>query len=215
MAFISDALLRVKPSATIAATQKARELKAAGRDIISLSIGEPDFEDPESIKLPEEGVMSYSFQVEVQPEVNLPDFAGIKVRRPKIAIKDENVDQAMQNLREQQGALTPVEDRGVQSKDFLTADVKLSVDGNEIAQQADAQLVARPGRVAGLQIDDFDKQLEGLKPGESRQLRFELGFRELSFYDVHSRQVVEPSRYTVWVGGGSQATAQAGFDVTP
>ena len=50
MAFISDALLRVKPSATIAATQKARELKAAGRDIISLSVGEPDFDTPDNIK---------------------------------------------------------------------------------------------------------------------------------------------------------------------
>ncbi|HLH10566.1 MAG TPA: pyridoxal phosphate-dependent aminotransferase [Methylovirgula sp.] len=50
MAFISDALLRVKPSATIAATQKARDLRNAGRDIISLSVGEPDFDTPENIK---------------------------------------------------------------------------------------------------------------------------------------------------------------------
>lgn len=50
MAFISDALLRVKPSATIAATQKARDLKAAGRDVISLSVGEPDFDTPDNIK---------------------------------------------------------------------------------------------------------------------------------------------------------------------
>jgi beta-glucosidase len=54
-----------------------------------------------------------------------------------------------------------------------------------------------------------------LKPGESRQLHFELGFPELSFYDVHSRQVVEPTHYTVWVGGSSQATQQAEFDVRP
>src|SRR5579863_7292334 len=50
MAFISDALLRVKPSATIAVTQKARDLKVAGRDIISLSIGEPDFDTPDNVK---------------------------------------------------------------------------------------------------------------------------------------------------------------------
>ena len=50
MAFISDALSRVKPSATIAVTQKARDLKASGRDIISLSVGEPDFETPDNIK---------------------------------------------------------------------------------------------------------------------------------------------------------------------
>ncbi|MDO9440955.1 MAG: pyridoxal phosphate-dependent aminotransferase [Beijerinckiaceae bacterium] len=50
MAFIADALSRVKPSATIAATQKARDLKAQGRDIISLSVGEPDFDTPDHIK---------------------------------------------------------------------------------------------------------------------------------------------------------------------
>ena len=50
MSFIADALLRVKPSATIAATQKARDLKNAGRDIIPLSTGEPDFDTPDNIK---------------------------------------------------------------------------------------------------------------------------------------------------------------------
>ncbi|MDX7953045.1 pyridoxal phosphate-dependent aminotransferase [Lichenihabitans sp. Uapishka_5] len=50
MAFLSDTLARVKPSATIAVTQKARELKAQGRDVISLSVGEPDFDTPDNIK---------------------------------------------------------------------------------------------------------------------------------------------------------------------
>lgn len=50
MAFLSDALGRIKPSATIAATQKARALKAAGRDVIGLGAGEPDFETPANIR---------------------------------------------------------------------------------------------------------------------------------------------------------------------
>ena len=50
MAFIADTLARVKPSATIAVTQKARELKAQGREIISLSVGEPDFDTPDNVK---------------------------------------------------------------------------------------------------------------------------------------------------------------------
>jgi aspartate aminotransferase len=50
MAFLADALSRVKPSATIAVSQKARELKAKGRDIISLGAGEPDFDTPDNIK---------------------------------------------------------------------------------------------------------------------------------------------------------------------
>ncbi|ACB93738.1 pyridoxal phosphate-dependent aminotransferase [Beijerinckia indica] len=50
MSFIADALLRVKPSATIMVTQKARDLRNAGRDVISLSVGEPDFDTPDNIK---------------------------------------------------------------------------------------------------------------------------------------------------------------------
>ncbi|MGQ3038912.1 MAG: aspartate transaminase, partial [Neoaquamicrobium sediminum] len=46
MAFLADALSRVKPSATIVVTQKARDLKAKGRDVISLGAGEPDFDTP-------------------------------------------------------------------------------------------------------------------------------------------------------------------------
>ncbi|WP_370195295.1 pyridoxal phosphate-dependent aminotransferase, partial [Aurantimonas coralicida] len=50
MAFLAAALDRVKPSATIAVTQKARELKAQGRDVIGLGAGEPDFDTPDNIK---------------------------------------------------------------------------------------------------------------------------------------------------------------------
>ncbi|ACO01254.1 MULTISPECIES: pyridoxal phosphate-dependent aminotransferase [Brucella] len=50
MAFLADALSRVKPSATIAVSQKARELKAKGKDVIVLGAGEPDFDTPENIK---------------------------------------------------------------------------------------------------------------------------------------------------------------------
>ncbi|MGH6742007.1 MAG: pyridoxal phosphate-dependent aminotransferase, partial [Bradyrhizobium sp.] len=50
MGFIADSLNRIQPSATIAVSTKARQLKAAGRDVISLSAGEPDFDTPENIK---------------------------------------------------------------------------------------------------------------------------------------------------------------------
>ncbi|MCR4267908.1 pyridoxal phosphate-dependent aminotransferase [Nitratireductor sp. ZSWI3] len=50
MAFLADALSRVKPSATIAVSQKARELKTQGRDVIGLGAGEPDFDTPDNVK---------------------------------------------------------------------------------------------------------------------------------------------------------------------
>ena len=50
MTFLADSLARVKPSPTIAVTTKANELKAAGKDVIGLGAGEPDFDTPEHIK---------------------------------------------------------------------------------------------------------------------------------------------------------------------
>src|ERR1700679_843381 len=54
MAFIADQIMRIKPSATIAVTDKARALKAAGRDVSGLGAGEPDFDTPDNIQ--EEGI---------------------------------------------------------------------------------------------------------------------------------------------------------------
>ncbi|MEL7414329.1 MAG: pyridoxal phosphate-dependent aminotransferase, partial [Pseudomonadota bacterium] len=50
MPFLADSLARVKPSPTIAVTNKARELKAAGKDVIGLGAGEPDFDTPVNVK---------------------------------------------------------------------------------------------------------------------------------------------------------------------
>ena len=50
MSIISDSLKRIKPSPTIAVTQKARELRSAGKDVIGLGAGEPDFDTPDNVK---------------------------------------------------------------------------------------------------------------------------------------------------------------------
>ena len=50
MTFLSETLSRIKPSPTIAISTKAAEMKAAGKDVISLGAGEPDFDTPDHIK---------------------------------------------------------------------------------------------------------------------------------------------------------------------
>ena len=50
MSIVSNSLKRIKPSPTIAVTSKAREMRAAGKDVIGLGAGEPDFDTPENIK---------------------------------------------------------------------------------------------------------------------------------------------------------------------
>lgn len=51
MSFIAHSLARIKPSSTIAATQRARDLRSKGRDVITLSTGEPDFDTPDNIRM--------------------------------------------------------------------------------------------------------------------------------------------------------------------
>ena len=80
MAFISDALSRVKPSATMVVTQKARDLKAKGRDIISLSVGEPDFDTPDNIK-------EAAIDAIRRGETKYPPVLGIPPLREAIAAK--------------------------------------------------------------------------------------------------------------------------------
>ncbi len=88
MAFIADTLSRVKPSATIAVTQKARDLKAQGRDIISLSVGEPDFDTPDNIK-------KAAIEAIERGETKYPPVSGIVPLREAIAKKfkrENNLD---------------------------------------------------------------------------------------------------------------------------
>ena len=80
MAFLADSLARVKPSATIAVTQKARELKEAGRDVIGLGAGEPDFDTPDNIK--EAAIAAIK-----RGETKYPPVAGINPLRKAVADK--------------------------------------------------------------------------------------------------------------------------------
>jgi trigger factor len=155
-------------------------------------IGEPQFDNPDAIELPETGSLTYTFEVEVQPAITLPELNRLKVKKPKIDVSDENVQQALTNLREQQGTLVPVEDRGVEEKDYLLADVHVKDGDNVVAHQHDAQIVARPGRIAGIQVDDLVDRLKGLKAGEKREFK-------LTAPDSHPNEQVRGKEVSVEV----------------
>ncbi len=80
MSFLADSLSRVKPSATIAVAQKARDLKDAGRDVIGLGAGEPDFDTPDNVK--EAGIDAIR-----RGETKYPPVPGIMPLRQAIAEK--------------------------------------------------------------------------------------------------------------------------------
>jgi len=77
----------------------------------------------------------------------------------------------MKNLRSEEGALVPVEDRGVETDDFLVADIHLLVDGIEAVHRHDFQFrVTAATTLAGIKMDDIATQLAGMKPGEKREI---------------------------------------------
>ena len=57
-------------------------------------IGEPQFDNAEEIKLPDSGNLTYSFQVEVQPDFALPTLTGLKLKKQKVAVNDQYLDKA-------------------------------------------------------------------------------------------------------------------------
>ena len=88
MSFLAGAVTRVKPSATMVATQRARDLKNSGRDIISLSVGEPDFDTPDHIK-------EAAIDAIRRGETKYPPVLGIVPLREAIAAKfkrENNLD---------------------------------------------------------------------------------------------------------------------------
>jgi beta-glucosidase len=105
-----------------------------------------------------------------------------------------------------------VADAGKAGAVTVSADVKNtgSVAGTEVVQlyvRNPSASVEQPVR----ELKGFERVT--LAPGESKHVTFPLGFDELSFYNVESKRVVEPTAYKVWVGGSSLAEAEAGFEV--
>jgi trigger factor len=138
-------------------------------------LGEPTFEENAKLDLPETGSLNYNFTVEVQPEFTVPDFSTITVKKAKVDINDEHVSQAMQNLREQQGNLLPVENRGVGANDVVTADVSVKLGEEEVLKQADMQFKASAPSLMAIKIDDLAGKLDGAKADETRTINVNAG----------------------------------------
>jgi beta-glucosidase len=128
---------------------------------------------------------------------------------------------------------------GLSYSSFAYKDVKVSKSSIQLAQaltnrtvplvEATAIVTNTGGRTAtevvqcyvrnlGASIEQPVRSLEGfrritLAPGESKQVNFDLGFAELSFFNQESKPTIEPTHYTVWIGGSSRASDQASFEV--
>jgi trigger factor len=145
-----------------------QSLQQLGEDHKLDAINEPDL-DVEALVLPEEGDFTYEFDVEVRPEFDLPDYAGLKVKRHVRAISDAEVQTYLENYLAQFGQLVP-HDGPAEAGDFVFASLRFTSADKELGRATERQIRIRPTlRFADAEIADFDKLMQGVRPGDVRE----------------------------------------------
>ncbi|HYZ60913.1 MAG TPA: trigger factor [Acetobacteraceae bacterium] len=120
-------------------------------------------------KLEDKQDLQFTVELELLPEINLPDFGAIQLTRLKAAASDEAVDKAVAEIANRQRELEPVtEDRGAQAGDVLTVDFVGKVDGVAFPGGTGTDVAVELG--AGGFIPGFSEGMEGMRPGEERQV---------------------------------------------
>jgi trigger factor len=109
--------------------------------------------------------LTFTAEVDIRPEIELPDLEGLKITVDPIEVTDEEVDTELQNLRARFGTLTGV-DRPAQSGDFVSIDLSATVDGEDVPEAKTEGLSHEVG--SGQLIEGLDDAIIGLKEGESR-----------------------------------------------
>ncbi len=134
-------------------------------------LGEPEIE-LEKILLPEEGDLQFSFEVEVAPQFDLPDYEGIEIHRPPVEITDEDVDRALEGLLRSYGRFKPVDSPAAEG-DMVVADVSIRGDDIDV-EHKNVELRVAPAEIEGIPLEDLGKVLTGLKVGQSAQVKAEV-----------------------------------------
>jgi trigger factor len=150
------------------------EQLAEEQDIAPLA--PPDL-DPAKIVIPAEGPLVYEFEVEVRPQFQLPDYKGLKLKRPVQEFTDADVEVEMKRLLEPYGQVVPKEGNPpkVAVGDIITCDIttrqgdQVLNEVKEVRIRVDPKLALKDG-VA----EDFGKQVAGAKAGDTRTVDIKL-----------------------------------------
>jgi len=108
-----------------------------------------------------DGELKFQVEIDVRPEIELPDYAGIKVEVAAAESSSEDVDKALDELRGRFGTLKSVE-RPARNEDFLTIDITATIDGEEI--DSASGLSYQVG--AGTMLEGLDEAVTGLSADE-------------------------------------------------
>ncbi|OBK77239.1 trigger factor [Mycobacterium sp. 1274761.0] len=125
-------------------------------------LGQPDIE---ITKLEDNEELVFTAEVDVRPEITLPDLDALTIEVDPIEVTDEDVDAELQNLRARFGTLTGVE-RAAQNGDFVSIDLSASVDGKDVPEAKTEGLSHEVG--SGQLIEGLDDAIVGLKAGETK-----------------------------------------------
>lgn len=124
--------------------------------------------------LPATGSLTFSCEIEVKPEFELPTLEKIPVSRPQVTIGDEDVEVELKRMRMMSGTYRPVEDGPVERDDLLYADIKVSVGGDVLMDEQNVELAARDVRIHGVPAIGLGDALVGKKKGDSVQIEAEV-----------------------------------------
>ena len=158
-------------------------------------LGQPEIE---ITKLEDNEELVFTAEVDIRPEITLPELESLKITVDPIEVTDEEVDAELQSLRARFGTLKGVE-RGVQEGDFVSIDLSATVDGNEVPEAATEGLSHEVG--SGQLIDGLDEAIIGLKADESKTFTAKLVAGEYAGQDaevtvtvksVKERELPEP-----------------------
>jgi len=142
------------------------EQLAEEHDIAPLSA--PDL-DPFKIELPKDGPLVYEFDVEVRPDFDLPDYKGLKIRRPVKTFTDNDVERETRRLLYPYGRVVPKPEGNAQVGDVLVADVT-SRDGDRVLSEMKEVPIRIEPKLAfkdGV-AERFADQVVGANPGDTK-----------------------------------------------
>src|SRR3954471_8701014 len=125
-------------------------------------LGQPDIE---ITKLEDNEELVFTAEVDIRPDITIPDLEALKIEVEPIEVTDDDVDSELQNLRARFGTLTGVE-RAAQEGDFVSIDLSASVDGTDVPDAKTEGLSHEVG--SGQLIDGLDEAIVGLKAGETK-----------------------------------------------
>jgi trigger factor len=109
--------------------------------------------------------LTFTAEVDVRPEIEIPELEGLKITVDPIEVTDEEVDTELQNLRARFGTLKGVE-RAAETGDFVSIDLSATVDGEDVPEAKTEGLSHEIG--SGQLIEGLDEAIIGLKEGDSR-----------------------------------------------